>query len=87
MAGSIWVSPVAFAGSPPAITSGIPALSRNTIPSSVAGSIAVPVAAASIWRWNAATRRAVAIAPPGLLANSDVRCARRRASGEPGGVG
>jgi hypothetical protein len=66
----ICVSPAASAGSVPAITSGRPALSTNTRPSSRSGSMPVPLTAWSIIGRKAATRRAVASAPPGLLVNS-----------------
>ena len=62
----IWVRPEASAGSPPAITSGRPALSTKTSASSMFGSMPVPAVAASIMGRNAATRAAVASAPPGL---------------------
>ncbi len=66
----IWVSPAAALGSLPAITSGRPALSTNTMPSSTAGSIPVPALRRSISGRNGATRWAVASAPPGLWVNS-----------------
>ena len=66
----IWVSPEAFAGSPPTITSGRPALSTNTSASRMFGSMLVPATAWSISPRHAATRAAVAGAPPGLLVNS-----------------
>ena len=68
---TIWVSPAALAGSrPPAMTSGRPPDSRNTIASSVSGSTMPPLLAAarSTCGRQAATRRAVAVTPPGLLA-------------------
>jgi hypothetical protein len=65
----IWVSPAASTGSAPAITFGRPALSTNTRASSMFGSTPVPATAASIIGRNAATRTAVASAPPGLLTN------------------
>ena len=66
----IWVSPAASAGSLPAITCGRPALSTNTSASSRFGSIPVPVVTRSISGRKAATRAAVASAPPGLMTNS-----------------
>ena len=66
----IWVSPAAADGSVPAITSGRPALSTNTIASSMFGSIPVPRVAELISPRNAATLAAVASTPPGLLVNS-----------------
>ena len=65
----IWVSPAASTGSTPAITLGRPALSTNTSASSMFGSMLVPAVARSISGRNAATRAAVATAPPGLLTN------------------
>ena len=61
----IWVSPEAIAGSLPAIASGRPALSRNTIASSMFGSIPEFALAVSISGRSLATRAAVATAPPG----------------------
>jgi hypothetical protein len=45
---TICVSPAAADGSGPAIASGLPALSRNTIASTMFGSMPVPAVAASI---------------------------------------
>ena len=66
----IWVSPEATAGSLPAIASGRPALSRNTIASSRFGSIPELAVARSISGRSRATRAAVATAPPGSSVNS-----------------
>ena len=65
----ICVSPEASAGSRPAITFGRPALSTNTSASRMLGSMFVPATAWSIRPRHAATRAAVASAPPGLLTN------------------
>ena len=66
----IWVSPAASETLSPAMICGRPALSTNTSPSSSAGLIDVPLTARSMSARHAATRRAVAIAPPGLWENS-----------------
>ena len=49
---------------------GRPALSRNTSPSTMFGSIPEPAVARSMAGRKAATRLAVATAPPGLCTNS-----------------
>ena len=68
--GRIWVRPAALVGLSATAASGSPALSRNTSPSITLAGMFVPATACSIIGANAATRVAVATAPPGLLENS-----------------
>jgi hypothetical protein len=64
----IWVSPDALTGSPPAMTSARPPLSRKTIASRMSASTSLPRTASSTNGRYCSVRRAVANTPPGLFA-------------------